>query len=64
LADGTIAASTSSNSITLDAAGMEALKTTKTIQLRLSLNTPENEFLPLLETAKVNVSISIKVVTN
>ncbi len=61
LADGTIAASTSSNSITLDAAGMEALKTTKTIQLRLSLNTPDDEFLPLLETAKVNVSISIKV---
>ena len=57
----TIVASTSSNSITLDAAGMEALKTTESIQLILSLNTPDGQFLPLLETAKVNVTLSIKV---
>ena len=59
--DGTILASTSSNPIILDANAIEALKTTETIQLKLSLNTPNGEFLPLLETAKVNVTLSMKV---
>ena len=61
LTDGTLAGSTSSNSIVLDSKGIEALKTTETIQLILKLNTPENVFLPLLETAKVNVTLSMKV---
>ena len=60
-ADGTISASTSSNSIVLEADAIEALKTTETIKLILSLNTPDETFLPLLETAKVNVTLSMKV---
>ena len=60
-ADGTISASTSSNSIVLEADAIEALKTTETIKLILSLNTPNETFLPLLETAKVNVTLSMKV---
>ena len=61
LSDGTITASTSSNSIILDADALEALKTTETIQLILSLSTPDGEYLPLIETAKVNVTLSMKV---
>ena len=61
LMDGTLVGSTSSNAIVLDSKGIEALKTTETIQLILKLNTPENVFLPLLETAKVNVTLSMKV---
>ncbi len=60
-ANGTISASTSSNSIVLEADAIEALKTTETIKLILSLNTPNETFLPLLETAKVNVTLSMKV---
>jgi hypothetical protein len=45
----------------LDADAIEALKTTETIKLILSLNTPDETFLPLLETAKVNVTLSMKV---
>ena len=61
LNDGTLVESTSSSSIVLDSKGVEALKTTETIQLILKLNTPEGVFLPLLETAKVNVTLSMKV---
>ena len=61
LTDGTLVESTSSSSIVLDSKGVEALKTTETIQLILKLNTPEGVFLPLLETAKVNVTLSMKV---
>ena len=60
-ADGSIVASTSSYLITLNADAIEALKTTETIQLILSLNTADSEFLPLLESAKVNITLSIKV---
>ena len=56
----TLSASTASNSITLDAEGIEALKTTETIQLILTLNTPDGVFLPLLETSAVDVTLSIK----
>ena len=60
-ADGSIVASTSTYSIILDTDAIEALKTTETIQLILSLNTADSEFLPLLESAKVNITLSIKV---
>ncbi len=60
-ADGSIVASTSTYPIILDADAIEALKTTETIQLILSLNTADGEFLPLLESAKVNITLSIKV---
>ena len=60
-AGGTIAATTSSNSIILDAEAIEALKTTETVQLVLSLNTPDGVFLPLQQTAQINVTISLKV---
>ena len=60
-ADGSIVASTSTYPILLDADAIEALKTTETIQLILSLNTADGEFLPLLESAKVNITLSIKV---
>ena len=60
-ADGSIVASTSTYPIILDADAIEALKTTETIQLILSLNTADGEFLPLLECAKVNITLSIKV---
>ena len=55
LMDGTLVGSTSSNSIVLDSKGIEALKNNQAIQLISKLNTPENEFLPLLETAKVDI---------
>ena len=60
-AGGTIATSTSSNSIILDAETIEALKTTETVQLVLSLNTPDGVFLPLQQTAQINVTLSLKV---
>jgi hypothetical protein len=60
-ADGSIVASTSTYSIILDTDAIEALKTTETIQLILSLNTADSEFLPLLESSKVNITLSIKV---
>mgnify|MGYP001221060757 CR=1 FL=1 len=60
-AGGTIAATTSSNSIILDAEAIEALKTTETVQLVLSLNTPDGVFLPLQQTAQINVTLSLKV---
>ena len=61
LTDGAISASTSSNSITLDGGALEALKTTETIQLVLTLNTPDGVFLPLMETSAVNITLSIKI---
>ena len=60
-AEGMIESSTSSNTITLDGDAITALKTTETIQLVLSLNTPDGVFLPLLKTAAVNITLSIKV---
>ena len=60
-AEGLIESSTSSNTITLDGDAITALKTTETIQLVLSLNTPDGVFLPLLKTAAVNITLSIKV---
>ena len=60
--DGTLAsAGTSLNSITLDAAGMEALKTTETIQLAITLNTPDDSFAALLNSYKLKITLSIKV---
>ena len=60
--DGTLAsAGTSLNSITLDAAGMEALKTTETIQLAIALNTPDDSFAALLNSYKLKITLSIKV---
>jgi hypothetical protein len=60
--DGTLASvGTSLNSITLDAAGMEALKTTETIQLAITLNTPDDSFAALLNSYKLKITLSIKV---
>ena len=60
--DGTLAsAGTSLNSITLDAAGMEALKTTETIQLAITLNTPDDSFAALLNSYKLKITLSLKV---
>jgi hypothetical protein len=61
LTDGAIAAITSSSAIELDGDALEALKTTETIQLVLTLNTPAGVFLPLIETSAVNITLSLKV---
>jgi len=61
--DGTLASAGTSlvPPITLDAAGMEALKTTETIQLAITLNTPDDSFAALLNSYKLKITLSIKV---
>ena len=61
--DGTLASAGTSlvPPITLDAAGMEALKTTETIQLAIALNTPDDSFAALLNSYKLKITLSIKV---